>query len=109
MINVALLCTNPSAAARPSMSSVVSVLEGKADVHEFVRSSSICEGELNAERMRKYYEQIDEENDADKSQTKSILADGPWTSSSTSAADLRYFRREWWWLDWDSDGGGAKG
>ena len=34
MINVALLCTNVNAAARPAMSSVVSMLEGKAAVQE---------------------------------------------------------------------------
>ncbi|OMO53557.1 TRAF-like family protein [Corchorus olitorius] len=61
--------------ARPSMSSEVSVL---------VRfSTSISESELNIEKMKTLYQEI-EENDADK---KSMLASGPWTSSSTSAAD----------------------
>ncbi|OMO92549.1 hypothetical protein COLO4_17485 [Corchorus olitorius] len=87
MINVGLLCTNPTAAARPSMSSVVSVLEGRVDVKELVRNSSISESEMNVATMKKFYRQI-EENDADISQTKSMLVDGPWTSSSTSAADL---------------------
>ncbi|XP_019052106.1 PREDICTED: probable leucine-rich repeat receptor-like serine/threonine-protein kinase At3g14840 [Nelumbo nucifera] len=35
MINVALLCTNPSASLRPAMSSVVSMLEGQVSIQEF--------------------------------------------------------------------------
>ncbi|XWS16928.1 hypothetical protein CRYUN_Cryun33cG0023800 [Craigia yunnanensis] len=87
MINVALLCTNPTAAARPSMSSVVSVLEGRVAVQEFYTDSSISANELNVEAMKKLYWKL-EENDADNSQTTSILADRPCTSSSASAADL---------------------
>lgn len=36
MIKVALLCTNPSPALRPTMSEVVSMLEGRTAVHESV-------------------------------------------------------------------------
>ncbi|KAF9660926.1 hypothetical protein SADUNF_Sadunf19G0014500 [Salix dunnii] len=36
MINVALLCTNQSPTLRPTMSTVVSMLEGKTDVEELV-------------------------------------------------------------------------
>uniref|UniRef100_A0A6N2KBA5 Protein kinase domain-containing protein n=1 Tax=Salix viminalis TaxID=40686 RepID=A0A6N2KBA5_SALVM len=36
MVNVALLCTNQSPALRPTMSTVVSMLEGKTDVEELV-------------------------------------------------------------------------
>ena len=86
MINVALLCTNSTAAARPSMSSVVSMLEGRASVQEFFTQSSISENELNVEARKKLYRTL--ENDADICQTRSMLSDGPWTSSSTSAVDL---------------------
>ncbi|XP_022717355.1 probable leucine-rich repeat receptor-like serine/threonine-protein kinase At3g14840 [Durio zibethinus] len=86
VINVALLCTNRTAAARPSMSSVVSMLEGRAAVQEFFTDSSISANELNVDAVKKLYQKL-EENDADYSQTRSMLADGPWTSS-TSAADL---------------------
>ncbi|XVF79034.1 hypothetical protein PTKIN_Ptkin14bG0187100 [Pterospermum kingtungense] len=85
MIDVALLCTNPTAAARPCMSSVVSMLEGRAAVEEFITESSSSRIELTAEAMTKLYQQIE---DNDDSQTKSMLGDGPWTNSSTSAADL---------------------
>ncbi|KAK7853632.1 putative lrr receptor-like serine/threonine-protein kinase [Quercus suber] len=41
MIKVALLCTNPSPALRPTMTSVVSMLEGKTVVDELARDPSI--------------------------------------------------------------------
>ncbi|XP_040938114.1 probable leucine-rich repeat receptor-like serine/threonine-protein kinase At3g14840 [Gossypium hirsutum] len=89
MINVALLCTNPTASARPPMSSVVSILEGKAEVQEYCTdsmSSSSCQ--KNVETMKKLYRKLEDDDDADISQTKSMLGDAPWTTSSTSAADL---------------------
>ncbi|KAK9046192.1 hypothetical protein V6N11_052089 [Hibiscus sabdariffa] len=87
MINVALLCTNPTASARPPMSSVVSMLEGKASVKEFFIDSSVSSiHRMNAEVMKKIYGKL-EEDDPDISQTKSMLANGAWTGS-TSAADL---------------------
>ena len=46
MINVALLCTNVNAIARPVMSSVVSMLEGKAAVQVLVTDSSTFIDEL---------------------------------------------------------------
>ncbi|GMI79502.1 LysM RLK1-interacting kinase 1 [Hibiscus trionum] len=88
MINVALLCTYPTASARPAMSSVVSMLEGKASVEEFFIDSSISSSrQKDAEAMKKFYRKLEEDN-TDISQSKSMLADGPWTGSSTSAADL---------------------
>ncbi|MCI28457.1 LRR receptor-like kinase [Trifolium medium] len=63
MINVALLCTNVTSNLRPSMSSVVSMLEGKTVVPEFVPDSS---------------EVMDEKK----------MEDGPWTSTSSSGVDL---------------------
>ncbi|KAK2368185.1 putative leucine-rich repeat receptor serine/threonine-protein kinase [Trifolium repens] len=89
MINVALLCTNATSNLRPSMSSVVSMLEGKTMVPEFVSESSEVMDENKAEVMRQHYYQM-EENTTNKSQTQSqsLLKDGPWTASSSSAADL---------------------
>ncbi|KAK8592446.1 hypothetical protein V6N13_063024 [Hibiscus sabdariffa] len=40
MVKVALLCTNPSPALRPTMSGVVSMLEGRTDVHEKISEPS---------------------------------------------------------------------
>ncbi|MBA0561684.1 hypothetical protein Golob_018486 [Gossypium lobatum] len=88
MINIALLCTNPTSSARPLMSSVVSMLEGKAEVQEYLTDSSISSNrQMSAEIMKKLYRKL-EEDDTNVSQTRSMLADGPWTNSSTSAADL---------------------
>jgi len=89
MINVALLCTNVTSNLRPSMSSVVSMLEGNTVVPEFVSDSSEVMDEKKLEAMRQYYYQI-EDNKISKSQTQSqsLLTDEPWTASSSSAADL---------------------
>ncbi|KAK6157079.1 hypothetical protein DH2020_011327 [Rehmannia glutinosa] len=72
-INVALHCTNAVAAERPSMSAVVSILEGKAGVGEFVSESNV-----SIDKMKM-------EHDV---QGQSISMDVPWTASSASTADL---------------------
>ncbi|AES66496.2 probable leucine-rich repeat receptor-like serine/threonine-protein kinase At3g14840 [Medicago truncatula] len=89
MINVALLCTNVTSNLRPPMSSVVSMLEGRTVVPEFVSDSSEVMDEKNMEVLRQYYYQM-EENSTSKSQTQSqsLLIDGPWTATSSSAVDL---------------------
>ncbi|XVF79047.1 hypothetical protein PTKIN_Ptkin14bG0188400 [Pterospermum kingtungense] len=87
MIDVALLCTNPTSAARPFMSSVVSMIEGKVAVLDFITDSGISIKQLNAEAIKMLYQQIDE-NDEENSQTKSLLGNGPYAMSSSSAADL---------------------
>ncbi|KAK5844341.1 hypothetical protein PVK06_000477 [Gossypium arboreum] len=79
MIDVALLCTNPTAAARPSMSTVVSMLEGKALVADILKESNIYASKFDAKRLYRRAEGNDAENN---SQTKSILGDGQWTLSS---------------------------
>ncbi|MCI07051.1 LRR receptor-like kinase [Trifolium medium] len=89
MIDVALLCTNVTSNLRPSMSSVVSMLEGTTVVPEFVSDSSEVMDEKKLEVMRQYYYQI-EENKTSKSQTQSqsLLSDGAWTATSSSGVDL---------------------
>ncbi|KAH9779302.1 putative leucine-rich repeat receptor-like serine/threonine-protein kinase [Citrus sinensis] len=89
MINVALLCTDVSSTSRPSMSSVVSMLEGRADVQDFVPDSSVVSNidKTKSEAIRNYYE-FSEEQSMDGCQTQSMSIDGPYTGSSTSAADL---------------------
>ena len=77
MINVALLCTNVSPSLRPTMSSVVSMLEGKTIVQELVSEPSEVLDEKKLEAMRQYYYQ-----------DQSISMEGPWVVSSTSATDL---------------------
>ncbi|XP_031120662.1 probable leucine-rich repeat receptor-like serine/threonine-protein kinase At3g14840 isoform X1 [Ipomoea triloba] len=54
MIKVALLCTNPSPVLRPSMSAVVSMLEGHADILEY----NFDLHEFNFEVMRDNYDEM---------------------------------------------------
>ncbi|XP_059442079.1 probable leucine-rich repeat receptor-like serine/threonine-protein kinase At3g14840 [Corylus avellana] len=94
MINVALLCTNASAAIRPAMSSVVSMLEGGTIVPELVLDPSVSNKEMK-EAMWEHFQQIKEHN-MHASQIESVSSrliqstsmDGPWTASSTSTVDL---------------------
>ncbi|KAL3733933.1 hypothetical protein ACJRO7_023309 [Eucalyptus globulus] len=88
MIKVALLCTNATAALRPPMSSVVSMLEGKAAVPVLDSEGAIITEET-IEAMRKHFKG-DEDQAVDENITKSTLTDGPrtGTASSTSANDL---------------------
>ncbi|GKV37083.1 hypothetical protein SLEP1_g45151 [Rubroshorea leprosula] len=83
MINVVLLCTNPAPTARPIMSSVVSMLEGKTNVDEL----SLDLG-TSIESLRKFYQTLEEEG-AQENQTQSTLVESlRLPSSSSSAADL---------------------
>ncbi|XP_040987948.1 probable leucine-rich repeat receptor-like serine/threonine-protein kinase At3g14840 isoform X3 [Juglans microcarpa x Juglans regia] len=87
MINVALLCANVSAAVRPSMSIVVSMLEGNAVVPEISSDSSVTNDEMKAKATWDHF-QHSKELKGGHSQTQSMSIDGPFTASSTSAADL---------------------
>ncbi|XP_050247549.1 probable leucine-rich repeat receptor-like serine/threonine-protein kinase At3g14840 isoform X2 [Quercus robur] len=87
VIHVALLCTNVSSAARPTMSSVVSMLEGNIIVPDLVSDMSLLHDEMKAKELQKYY-QISEEINMSESKRRTISMDGPWTATSSSAADL---------------------
>ncbi|KAK7405351.1 hypothetical protein VNO78_06599 [Psophocarpus tetragonolobus] len=87
MINVALLCTNVTASLRPSMSSVVSMLEGKSAVQEVVLETSETLDEKKLEAMQWHYQEI-EENKLSESQNQSFSIDDTLATSSTSATDL---------------------
>ncbi|KAK2988808.1 hypothetical protein RJ640_018140 [Escallonia rubra] len=88
MINVALLCTNVSSAVRPSMSSVVSMLEGKAVVQEFVLDTSGSSDMMKPQEIQMYQHQHSHGSSKGDSQIQSKPTDGPWAASSTSASDL---------------------
>ncbi|KAM5586357.1 putative leucine-rich repeat receptor-like serine/threonine-protein kinase [Rosa sericea] len=86
-INIALLCAHASSAVRPAMSSVVSMLEGRASVQEVVFDPNASVNEINA--MRKHFQSTIEENNGDpESQRQTMSIEGSWTASSTSAQDL---------------------
>nr|XP_016490598.1 PREDICTED: probable LRR receptor-like serine/threonine-protein kinase At1g53430 [Nicotiana tabacum] len=58
MINVALLCTNPSPALRPTMSAVIRILEDHLDLPEFNVESRFyddCDDHLNFQGLRDKY------------------------------------------------------
>ncbi|CAI9784284.1 unnamed protein product [Fraxinus pennsylvanica] len=77
-INLALCCTNVVAAERPSMSVVVSILEGRAHVGEFVSDSSVSIYKMKPMEI----------TSQDHVTNSSISVDMPWTSSSKSTSDL---------------------
>ncbi|XP_062006857.1 probable leucine-rich repeat receptor-like serine/threonine-protein kinase At3g14840 [Rosa rugosa] len=86
-INVALLCSHVSSAVRPSMSSVVKMLEGRASVQEVISDPNASNNEINA--MRKHFQSSFEENNGDlESQRQTMSIEPSWTASSTSAHDL---------------------
>ncbi|GKV37079.1 hypothetical protein SLEP1_g45147 [Rubroshorea leprosula] len=76
MINVALLCTNPAPAARPIMSSIVSMLEGKTNVDELSLNPS-----ASIELLRKFYQTLEEEGTQENQTKKQRLERGEFWKS----------------------------
>lgn len=88
MIHIALLCTNPSPTLRPSMSSVVSMLEGKIAV----QAPIIKRGAVDQDARFKAFERLSQDSITSISTSsqgipmqKSMLIDGPWIDSTTSS------------------------
>ncbi|WOH00793.1 hypothetical protein DCAR_0520168 [Daucus carota subsp. sativus] len=76
MIHVGLLCTNVTSSERPAMSSVVSILEGRADLHDFV---SVSDPTIKLKKQQQQHHQ--------SAQSISIDEDS-WIASSASGTDL---------------------
>lgn len=55
MIRVALLCTSPSPALRPTMSEVVNMLQGNMSIQEFNMDPTIYQSELKLQAFRDKY------------------------------------------------------
>ncbi|KAG6685399.1 hypothetical protein I3842_12G110100 [Carya illinoinensis] len=89
VINVALLCANVSATVRPTMSSVVSMLEGNAVIPELGPNLSIVDDEMKVKALWDHF-QDKKESSMGNSQTQGLLTDDQFTgtTSSTSAVDL---------------------
>ncbi|OVA19182.1 Protein kinase domain [Macleaya cordata] len=85
MINVALICTNASSTLRPTMSTVVSMLEGRTAVGEFVSNPNKSWDDLKFKAISNYHQQNQEHK---MSKTHSISLEGPCVDSSTSGVDL---------------------
>ncbi|KAL2594565.1 hypothetical protein AAZV13_12G196600 [Glycine max] len=85
MINVALLCTQVSPTNRPTMASVVCMLEGKTEVQEVVSvASHLLDGE-KLEMIQQYYN-MREKNKTNETQEESISMGE--TSAFMSDTDL---------------------
>ncbi|KAF8110467.1 hypothetical protein N665_0083s0031 [Sinapis alba] len=90
MIHIGILCTSQVPSERPSMSTVVSMLEGSSTVNvEKLLEASFNKGSVKDEEsvkaMKKHYAMINEEDMNMLDQT--ISTDGPFTASSTSTAN----------------------
>ncbi|KAK4589466.1 hypothetical protein RGQ29_020157 [Quercus rubra] len=83
IMKVALLCTNPSPTLRPTMSAVVSMLEGQTAVHELIMDPSIYGDDLRFKALREYFDQIMGQGSDD---TQSLIhsSDATWIGSSTT-------------------------
>jgi hypothetical protein len=90
MINVALLCTNQSPALRPTMSRVVSMLEGKTGVEELVMvPSTLGDPSGYATALHNKFAQSSVNGSLSETQSLVKSSEGPWTAScSSSAQDL---------------------
>ncbi|KAF9660932.1 hypothetical protein SADUNF_Sadunf19G0015100 [Salix dunnii] len=91
MINVALLCTNQSPALRPTMSTVVSMLEGKTDVEELVMvPSTLCDQSGYATTLCNKFAQASFNGSSSENMSLMKSSEGPWTASSSSSTQDIY-------------------
>ncbi|XP_010272675.2 PREDICTED: probable LRR receptor-like serine/threonine-protein kinase At1g53440 [Nelumbo nucifera] len=88
MLNLALLCTNPSPTLRPAMSAVVSMIEGKIAIQAPLVKRRSADEELRF----KAFEKLSHDSQSYISITshegqmqKSMSMEGPWIDSSLSS------------------------
>eukprot|EP00268_Persea_americana_P030922 TRINITY_DN2_c2_g3_i1.p1 TRINITY_DN2_c2_g3~~TRINITY_DN2_c2_g3_i1.p1 ORF type:complete len:1013 (-),score=123.92 TRINITY_DN2_c2_g3_i1:291-3329(-) len=86
MITIALLCTNSSSTLRPTMSAVVSMLEGRTDVQSHISVPNLSSDDLDIKAIRSHHQQIHSQ-EQNQSQSQSISINRPQTVSSASASD----------------------
>lgn len=82
MLNVALLCSNASPTLRPSMSKVVSLLEGQTPLQPLLSSMSILANASNSNGVRRHFWQNPSE-----SQTMSVDASCTVSSAPVSVRE----------------------
>ncbi|KAG5561042.1 hypothetical protein RHGRI_004155 [Rhododendron griersonianum] len=85
MTKVALICTNPSPALRPTMSVVVSMLEGKLGIEELVNDPRIYGDDFRFLALRDKYDELQRQT---STETKTLMDHMVTGSSSTFAQDL---------------------
>ncbi|KAD6794491.1 hypothetical protein E3N88_05387 [Mikania micrantha] len=85
MLDIALLCTNPSPTLRPAMSAVVSMLEGKIPVQTQV----VKRGAMDADMRFRAFELLSQDSQTitsmasrDSERPTGMSTDGPWVDSS---------------------------
>lgn len=85
MLNIALICTNPSPTLRPAMSAVVSMLDGKIPV----QPSVVKRGATDADMRFRAFEMLSQDSQtltsimsADSQLPRTMSSDGPWVDSS---------------------------
>ncbi|XP_065850784.1 probable LRR receptor-like serine/threonine-protein kinase At1g07650 [Euphorbia lathyris] len=83
MLNVALLCTNASPTLRPTMSQVVSMLEGRTAVQDLLSDPGFTGTNPKYKAIRNHFWQ-----NPSPSMTYSLSTDCPVTESSSSYIDL---------------------
>ncbi|XP_050226976.1 probable LRR receptor-like serine/threonine-protein kinase At1g07650 isoform X2 [Mercurialis annua] len=81
MLNVALLCTNASPTLRPTMSQVVSMLDGRTAVQDLLSDPGFSAINSKYKAIRNHFWQ-------NPSQTNSLSTNGPYTDSSSSYVDI---------------------
>ncbi|CAI9087855.1 OLC1v1022039C1 [Oldenlandia corymbosa var. corymbosa] len=82
MIKVALMCTNPSPALRPTMSSVVSLLEGRSRDDDLTSDPSIYHDGLKLQGLRDKYSELQQS-------TSSHSVSNPSEKDTTSLSSTR--------------------
>lgn len=89
MIKVALLCTNPSPALRPTMSSVVSMLKGRTNIQELIMSPGTYIDGFNLPAFGDQRGNVLLQQNSSETETLNQSLDAAWNaSSSLSAHDL---------------------
>ncbi|GJY70839.1 probable LRR receptor-like serine/threonine-protein kinase [Tanacetum coccineum] len=85
MLNIALICSNPSPTLRPAMSKVVSMLEGKIPVQTAV----VKRGAMDADMRFRAFEMLSQDSQTltsiasgDSQLPRTTSSDGPWVDSS---------------------------
>ncbi|XP_021736227.1 probable LRR receptor-like serine/threonine-protein kinase At1g53430 isoform X2 [Chenopodium quinoa] len=86
LLNIALLCTNPSPSLRPSMSSVASMIEGQIPVQAPIVKRTGTNDELRFKALERLSQdsQTHVSGSSMSSQVQSMSIDGPWTDTSIS-------------------------
>ncbi|KAL5716564.1 hypothetical protein ACHQM5_018234 [Ranunculus cassubicifolius] len=77
LLNVSLLCTNASPTLRPTMSQVVSMLEGRTPIQDLLSDPGFSTIDSRVRVIRNHFWQ-------NQSQTHSMSTDGPYTDSTVS-------------------------